>query len=241
MMAMGKMVGLSRNIKLRWLNKTVEYVLENKSEEEIKEDLNDYLSYEIKSKDNLRKTREILSNIWVYSKTKQPELHQRALNLIEKYPDDVLGIHWCMMLLAYPVLSDLSVLFSNLSEYQEEITLSQIKNKMFDEWGERTTLFHSLDKIIQTLKDLGILYSEKVGRYKIIKYTVIQKEIVNFMVMAALHLKEETYFSVSDLDHIRQFFAFDYTIDRTSLFEEDGIVVSNFGGVQTISLKKELV
>ncbi len=46
-MKMGKMVGLSRNLKLRWLNKTVEYVLENKSEEEIKEDLNDYLSYEI--------------------------------------------------------------------------------------------------------------------------------------------------------------------------------------------------
>lgn len=84
---------------------------------------------------------------------------------------------------------------------------------------------------------MGILYSEKVGRYKIIKYTVSQKEIVNFMVMAALNLKEETYFSVSDLDHIKLFFAFDYTIDRTSLFEEDGIVVSNFGGVQTISLK----
>lgn len=234
---MAKMVGLSRNIKMRWLNKTVEFVLENKSEEEIKEELNDYLSYEIKSKDNLRKTREILLNIWVYSKTNSPELYQRAIDLIKKYPDDALCMHWCMMLLAYPVLSDLSVLFSNLSEYQEEITLSQIKNKMFDEWGERTTLYHSLDKMIQTLKDLGILYSEKVGRYKVIKHAISQKGIVNFMVMSALHLKEGTYFSVSDLDHIKQFFAFDYTIDRTSLFEEDGIVVSNFGGVQTVSLK----
>ncbi|MBR0418659.1 MAG: hypothetical protein IJI66_05785 [Erysipelotrichaceae bacterium] len=211
--------------------------MENKSEEEIKEDLNDYLSYEIKSKDNLRKTREILSNIWVYSKTKQPELHQRALNLIEKYPDDVLGIHWCMMLLAYPVLSDLSVLFSNLSEYQEEITLSQIKNKMFDEWGERTTLFHSLDKIIQTLKDMEILYSEKPGRYKVVKHAVDHKEIVNFMVLAALYLQNGAYYSVSDLSHIKQFFAFDYSIDRTSLFEEENIVVSNFGGNQTVSLR----
>ncbi len=234
---MAKMVGLSRNIKLRWLDKTVEFVLENKSEEEIKEELNDYLSYEIKSKDNLRKTREILLNIWVYSKANHPKLHQRALGLIKKYPDDALCMHWCMMLLAYPVLSDVSVLFSNLSEYQEEITLSQIKNKMFDEWGERTTLYHSLDKMIQTLKDLGILNSEKVGRYKVIKHTISQKEIVNFMVLAALHLKEETYYPVSELEHIKQYFAFDYTIDRTSLFKEDSLVVSNFGGNQTISLR----
>ena len=33
---MAKMVGLSRNIKLPWLNKTVEYVTAGMSEQEIK-------------------------------------------------------------------------------------------------------------------------------------------------------------------------------------------------------------
>ena len=62
---MAKMVGLSRNLKLQWLNKVVELVLEDLKEEEIKEQLNEYLSFEIESPTNIRKTREILMNIWV--------------------------------------------------------------------------------------------------------------------------------------------------------------------------------
>lgn len=41
------MVGLSRNLKLQWLNKVVELVLEGHIEQEIKDLLNEYLSFEI--------------------------------------------------------------------------------------------------------------------------------------------------------------------------------------------------
>ena len=231
------MVGLSRNIKYRWLNKTVDFVKEGKTDQEVKENLHDYLSFEIKSKDNLRKTREILLNIWLNSKYEYPSLHEKALRLLEKYPDDALAIHWCMMLLAYPVLSDLSVLLANMSEYQEEITTAQLKQKMFDEWGERTTVFHSTDKIIMTLKDMEILSCDKPGRYKVIKHSIESEDIVLFMIHTALNLKEGSYYSISDLGHIKLYFAFDYKIDNTSIFEDDRLILSNFGGKQTVSLK----
>lgn len=234
---MARMVGLSRNIKLRWLNKTVEYIQEGRTDTEIKDCLHDYLSFEIKSKDNLRKSRDILLNIWVYSKREHMELQKIAVELITKYPEDALAIHWCMMLLTYPVLSDLSILLSNLSEYQDEIVTGQIKKKMYDEWGERTTLYHSLDKMIQTLQDMEILQRNKPGRYSVVKHEVIHKEVVNFMILITLIIKDGTYISVSDLNHIQQYFAFDYVIDRTSLFENESIAVGNFGGNQTISLR----
>ncbi|MEA5051743.1 MAG: hypothetical protein VB021_09780 [Oscillospiraceae bacterium] len=44
---MAKMVGLSRGLKKEWLDKTIQFVLEEKSESEIKDELNDYLAYEI--------------------------------------------------------------------------------------------------------------------------------------------------------------------------------------------------
>ena len=62
---MAKMVGLSRNLKLQWLNKVVELALGELTEQEIKDQLNEYLSFEISSQTNIRKTREILMNIWV--------------------------------------------------------------------------------------------------------------------------------------------------------------------------------
>ena len=49
---MAKMVGLSRNLKLSWLNQTVELVSSNLVENEIKEKLNEYLSFEIGSPTN---------------------------------------------------------------------------------------------------------------------------------------------------------------------------------------------
>ena len=64
---MAKMVGLSRNLKLQWLNKVVELALGELTEQEIKDQLNEYLSFEISSQTNIRKTREILMNIWVFS------------------------------------------------------------------------------------------------------------------------------------------------------------------------------
>ena len=60
---MAKIVGLSRNLKLQWLNKVVELASSNLTEQEIKDQLNEYLSFEISSPTNLRKTREILMNI----------------------------------------------------------------------------------------------------------------------------------------------------------------------------------
>ena len=79
---MAKMVGLSRNLKLQWLNKVVELILEDLKEEEIKEQLNEYLSFEIESPTNNRKTREILMKIWVYDNDYSDKIRATALSAI---------------------------------------------------------------------------------------------------------------------------------------------------------------
>ena len=63
---MAKMVGLSRTIKLPWLKKAAQLYQENLPLEEMKAQINEYLSFEIESPIVLRKTREILLNVWFY-------------------------------------------------------------------------------------------------------------------------------------------------------------------------------
>ena len=141
---MAKIVGLSRNLKLQWLNKVVELASSNLTEQEIKDQLNEYLSFEISSPTNLRKTREILMNIWVYENDISNKLREEAISIVRDMPEYALAAHWCMMLATYPVFVDMCKLIGRLSEFQDEITLSQIKQKLYDEWGERTTLYLSL-------------------------------------------------------------------------------------------------
>lgn len=144
---------------------------------------NEYLSFEISSATNLRKTREILMNIWFYEDEEINEIRKTGLSLIHEFLKFALPVHWCMMLVVYLVFADICKLIDRISDFQDKITLTQLKQKLFTEWGERTTLYHYSDKIISTMKEMSALSCEKSGKYHINKHTVSNKQIVNFLLM----------------------------------------------------------
>lgn len=234
---MAKMVGLSRNLKLQWLNKVVELVLEEHTEQEIKDQLNEYLGFEIESPTNIRKTREILMNIWVYDNELSNKIRAHALELIKTYPEYDLAIHWCMMLAAYPVFVDMCKLIGKMSEFQDEITLAQLKQKLFDEWGERTTLFHSIDKLIATLKAFDVMMiCDKPGKYHVNKHSVSNPKIIAFMVYAMMLVDGSGYYTFTDINSSTCLFPFDYKMEKEMLFEDSRFTMNNFGGELSISL-----
>lgn len=234
---MAKRVGLSRNIKVQWLNKVVELISEDLTKGEIKEQLNEYLSFEITSPTNIRKTREILMNIWVYENDYSERLKEQALTLIRNYPECATEIHWCMMLAAYPVFIDMCKLLGKMAEFQDEITLAQLKQKLFDDWGERTTLFHSIDKLIATLKDFDAVACDKPGKYHIVKHKVNNANVVSFMVYTMMCVDDSGYYSFMDLKALTYFFPFEYQMEKETLLEDDRFVMNNFGGELSIALK----
>lgn len=234
---MAKMVGLSRNLKLQWLNKTVELYAAGLSEAEIKEQLNEYLSFEISSPTNLRKTREILMNIWVYENELSKKVKGEAAALINKDQDNSLAMHWCMMLAAYPVFVDLCNLIGKMAEFQDEITLAQIKQKLYDEWGERSTLYHSIDKLIATLKNMEVLVCDKPGKYRINKHKVMDQKVIVLMIYMLMTIDDSGYYTFLDLNSSSYLFPFLYDVKKESIMEDERFVFNNFGGELTIALK----
>lgn len=233
---MAKMVGLSRNLKLQWLNKVVELVLEGHTEQEIKDQLNEYLSFEIESPTNIRKTREILMNIWVYDDELSDKIKAPALELIKAYSEYDLVIHWCMMMAAYPVFVDMCKLIGKMSEFQDEITLAQLKQKLFDEWGERTTLFHSIDKLVATLKAFDVMVCDKPGKYHVKTHRVSNPKIVAFMVYVMMLVDDSGYYTFTDINSSTYLFPFEYRMEKETLFEDGRFAMNNFGGELSISL-----
>lgn len=234
---MAKMVGLSRNLKLPWLNEVVRLYEEGLDEDQIKEQLNDYLGYEISSPTNIRKTREILMNIWVYKNDYTDVLREEALRLIRRDSDYSLPVHWCMMLAAYPVFQDMCRLIGKIGEFEEAITTKQIKQKLFDEWGERSTLYHSSDKLIATLKAMDVLESEKVGVYSIKKHTLSKPEIVNFLLYAMMKIDDAGYYSLLNMENSMYLFPFEYKVSKEGIVEDDRFIMGTFGGEISFSLK----
>lgn len=234
---MAKMVGLSRSLKLQWLNIAAEYSSGNLAEEEMKKKLNDYLGYEIESPTNIRKTREILMNIWFYENEYSGKLLPAARHLITEYPEYSMEIHWCMMLAAYPVFGDICRLIGKMSEFQTELTLAQIKQKLFDEWGERATLFHSIDKLVATLKALDVLVSDKPGKYHINRHQVNATDVSSFMVYSMMLIDANGYYSFQEINSSDYLFPFDYRVGKEVLLQDDRFIMSNLGGELSVALK----
>jgi hypothetical protein len=227
---MAKMVGLSRSIKLEWLNKVADLVVEGKSEQEIKNELNEYLSFEIKSPTNLRKTREILMYIWIKSGDEYRELRYKALEVYKLERSNKLAIHWCLMIAAYPVFADVCSLLGKLTNIQDTFTTSWLKEKLFEVWGERSTLLHSSDKILQTLKYIGAIENLKVGTYQTKKYVIKDSETITLLIMTIMLTNEKAYFEVAELPNTPQMFPFEFVVSHEWLHNSNCFSLNNFGG-----------
>ena len=234
---MAKSVGFTRTIKPNWLNKTVELVSEGLNEADIRDQLDEYLSFELKDKTNIGKARNILMNTWVYERENTVSIKEQALILIKKHPEYRLSLHWCMMLMAYPVFTDICKLIGKMAEFQEDLTLKQIKQKLFDEWGESSTLFYSIDKLVATLKNLEVMVPTKPGVYHINKHKADRPEIVNFMLYVMMLVDNSGYYSYVELKSSIYLFPFDYKVEKAKLLGDDRFVMNNFGGVLSIALR----
>lgn len=234
---MAKMIGLSRNLKLSWLNKTIEFVQQGLPEAEIKQQLNEYLSFEITSPTNIRKTRELLMDIWVYENPTSAKIKEKGLALIQKYPEDRMVIHWCEMLSVFPVFLDITNIIGKLAEFEDEFTTAQIRQKLYDEYGERAAILHSSAKLLQTIRDMGALDVVRTGVYKIHKTKVSMPEVVDYMIYTVMNCEESSYRTVEQLSQFKCLFPFEYQVSREQLHMDEDFVYSTFGSEVTVALK----
>ena len=139
------------------------------------------------------------------------------------------------MLERYRVFEDTSHLIGSLYDKQNSIKIGTIREKVFDNWGERATLFHSLDKIVRTMKDLKALKKVKYGDYTVNKVKV-GTDFANLIVMTSLSISNKLYLSLDDINNNKTLFPFDYNVSIGDL-NDSYFSVNSFGGETTISFK----
>lgn len=226
-----KKVGLSRAIKIEWLNKVVSLVNEGMAPENIKDALDDYIGFELSDKTNIQKTRNTLMYMWVYPFDDENKncIRKQALELIQEDTTYILVMHWCMLLLTYQVFVDATGMIGKISSMQNSFSLAWLKDKMFEEWGERTTLYHALDKIMQTLRQIGVVES-KNGIYTVKHYDISDEATKKIILKTILALKMQAYYEPSELPRVSQMFPFNYSIDPELIFGSQDFEIGNFGG-----------
>ena len=235
---MAKMVGMNVVVKEGWTKKAIALLSENLTEKDFKDALNEHLSFEIDSAINLRKAREILMRVWYRDTEDVEKLQKEGRDLAIKYPDHLAAINWCMTALVFPAFADIARLMGKMFEFQDEITTTQIKQKMFDEWGETGTLQTVVAKIIGTMREIGGIRSEKTGRQQAAAIEVKDVDIVSFMIRVAMTLDGSSYYTFSSLTEFPFLFPFQYRVSKEMLMQDDRFVLSTFDSTLSVALKE---
>ncbi|MDY0257236.1 hypothetical protein [Gudongella oleilytica] len=237
---MSRQVGMSRNISLDYLDKTVELMKDEDDFEKVKDDLKEYIGLHIDTATNTRKTVSILSNIWLEDDEKNRSIKAYAREIVKTNNSSLrLVAHWCMMLISYKVFEDIVSIVGKLEYMQVEISSKFIREKMTDMWGERPTLIHAIPKNIRTMRDINVLDPVKHGVYKVKKHKVDDERAIILIVATLIHLKDKLYLSLDELINDSIMFPFDYDVNVGALEEANMFSFDRFGGELAISLKEE--
>lgn len=234
---MAKMVGLNVSLKMGWMKKAVDLLNQGLIEEEYRNVLKEHLSFEIDSPTNLRKAKDNLTFIWYKDSEDFADLQREGRQLVQKYPECIEPIGWCMIPMAYPVFHDLAKLMGKMFEFQDTIATGQIRQKMFDEWGERSTLDYSVGKVIAAMRSLNTVSSPQTGKYQVNYIPVSNEEIVSFLLRVAMKLDGRSYYSFSSLTELPFLFPFKYRIAKEQLMKDENFTLSTFDSTLCVSLR----
>lgn len=227
---MAKRVGMNKTIKREWLDKTVELVCNGLSDAEIRKELKEYLSFEIDSPTTIKNSRTILLQTWVYIPDELQDIRAAALDIAKKRDYTSIVAHWCMMLLAYPILVDIATYVGKMLNIQDVFTVAWLKNKLNEHWGERTTILESVSKILLTLKNLEVVKSDKLGTYTISNKEIVDYKSICLIVKTILALKQKAYYEIAELNSIPLMFPFKYNVSHELLHNSELFTLNNFGG-----------
>ncbi|MBP6974021.1 MAG: hypothetical protein KBB67_13260 [Syntrophorhabdus sp.] len=189
---MGRSVVFTRSISLDLLNEVYEEYISGLTKSESTLKLEAIIGQSIRDKDNIKKTRAILQNLWfVDTDWFHDEASATALYLkhIERLP-----VHWAVLLVTYPIFSDLCIVLGQLFELKDVVSATQIKEEIFNKWGARSTLDSSLSRNLKSLRDMDTLKrAEKHTTYEKITHKVSDTKVVALLFAAIMQATEQQY------------------------------------------------
>ena len=234
---MAEKVGFSNPIKLEWLNDVAVYASRNLSREEAGVELNNTISQFITSPDNIRKIRVMLLNIWYRTTPSMLSEAKAVYNCVSS--DEKIGIHYALMADYYQVFFDVADVFGHLLVYRDEVSATQVKAKIFEKWGQRSTLDTSLSKILKTFRDITAVSSPKrQSEYVCVKHKINDIHVLGLLLQALLKNSNQNYIGWDEFLSNPFMFPFEVCdLDESHIAALPFIELSRIDGRTVMSIK----
>ncbi len=144
-------IGFDRQLTLPWLDLTAGLLQEGLDQQKLRHILLTRLADEISGPEARKKTTSVLTRIWARVPPPYQALQSEALTLLPLVlAEERLWLHWGMTMLAYPFFCDVASTVGRLLHLQGEFESRQVRRRMHERWGQRTTLDRAIRRVLQT-------------------------------------------------------------------------------------------
>ena len=231
---MDKGIGFNRNIKLDWLDATAAFCAETDDPAEIRVRLRPIVRQSIDSQTNIRKSIDILLNIWLRSGEIAPALQAKAVAYYREtaVPADRLWLHYGLTLVTYPFFFNTTTIIGQSIRYEDAITTPLVRKRLMAAMGELGSLEAAVSRIIYSLRDWGILLetgerNTYVPRYRGFNASTLELEAWLLACVLKAHPGEELPFP--DLVNHPALFPFHFTTTAGQLRDHAAFAIHRQG------------
>jgi hypothetical protein len=211
---MNRIIGFDRKVQLDWLDYTIGLCQDGLARGILAGRLDNRLSGEIASSEGRRKTGIVLRRIWANVREEQRNLRNEALDMVGCInSDERLWLHWGMSLLAYPFFRDVAATVGQLGWLQGVFSQEQVRRRMFEGWGERTTLDRATRRLLHTFVEWQVLVDTGArGSYNLAPARQTNnRELALWLMECALRANESEQVPLRDMGRLPYNFPFELT------------------------------
>ena len=212
-------IGIKQALRFEWLQKTVGLLLAGLPEKVIREELRAYLK-DKKDNGSIGERGEVTTNIavcmlmriWVNPDKDLISLRNELLDLMKCDQNCSLVAHWAMISAAYPFWFNVAKQVGRLLNLQDQTTKKQIIQRIREQYGDRSAVIRSAQRVIQSFVSWGVLKeSENKRCYECSEPMVISDyKYVLFLVESGLLALPEAKSSLKLLMNSPSFFPFSH-------------------------------
>ncbi len=182
-------VGFDRKIRLAWLEAVAGWTASGMTEAEIRAKLDLLLAGEVTGKEARKKTKTVLLRTWLLPSARLRALRDQGLSLLSRTDgSERLALHWGMVCASHRVVWETASVVGRLLRLQGEASLSQVRARIVEIYGERSTVVRASQRILRSFCDWEVL--EETSERGVYRASVMQRledpEVIPWLIEASL-------------------------------------------------------
>ena len=141
------------------------------------------------------------------------------------------------MTVVYPIFRDIAKVIGAITDFQDDFIISLVQKRIFEIWGERSTVKYAVQKIVSSMVDWEVIERKGNGRYK--KKPPIEIEDISLKLLflkAYILTNNKDYIGFIEANNIKIAFPFELGYTMKAFAFSDEFILVKMGSDVAISI-----